>query len=346
MSKGAQRYREAETERGRDGAAAGAKPFRAQCTRPPLPLGLEQLPRSASAALEKPKDLVSARLHQQESETPPATPAGVTAWPRRLAGPGCRAAGVRIPAPHWLDGLRLAGSLPKPQGPRAYKGRPRHHRPLTYRSRGENSSKALSQAGRHHCEAPSPREHLSCASGRVHGARHRTETPREGNASGAGGSEPPSQHPEPRLGRRGLGKGHLAPHISASRRAPTEPLPAEISSERTVSTFRDCWPQLVIVRLASVRPAPPVQRDPERPVWAAAGGGGDRHQPCCPQRGAQRRRARRFAGGGGRAAGDGNTPSNFLSGTRDLPPLVNCHLLLFSWENETSSVDGRRRWWR
>lgn len=52
--------------------------------------------------------------------------------------------------------------------------------------------------------------------------------------------------------------GPPAPHDSPSRGAPQEALPAGISSDRTVSTFKDCWPQTVIVWLASVRRELPV----------------------------------------------------------------------------------------
>lgn len=110
---------------------------------------------------------------------------------------------------------------------------------------------------------------MGCGTQQALLAQHEQKLPMGGMPVGQGIPSTPSQHPEPRLGWHGPGKGRLAPHVSPSRRAPTEALPAEISSERTVSTFRDCWPQLVIVRLASVRPVLPVQRDPERPVWAA-----------------------------------------------------------------------------
>lgn len=52
--------------------------------------------------------------------------------------------------------------------------------------------------------------------------------------------------------------GLSAPHDSSSRGTPKEALPAGISSERAVSTFKDRWPQTVIVWLASVRPELPV----------------------------------------------------------------------------------------
>lgn len=42
-------------------------------------------------------------------------------------------------------------------------------------------------------------------------------------------------------------------------------LPAEISNEKTASTFRGCWPQLVIVWLASIRRALPVEGEPGEP---------------------------------------------------------------------------------
>lgn len=84
-------------------------------------------------------------------------------------------------------------------------------------------------------------------------------------------------------------EGTPAPQVSPPPEHPGA-LPAETSSERTVSTFRDRWPQLVIVWLAWGRPELPAGREREA-VWAA---GGQRGQT-----------ARPTAGDAARAAGPG-----------------------------------------
>ena len=120
--------------------------------------------------------------------------------------------------------------------------------------------------------------------------------------SGWASSDPGKDRPVP------APAAHLLPSILGV-------LPAEISNEKTASTFKGCWPQLVIVWLASIRRALPVGEPGEAscrpshlwngplallPVAGPAGAGRD-------------------AGAGARTRMVAMPPSSFLSGMDEFP---------------------------
>lgn len=144
-------------------------------------------------------------------------------------------------------------------------GCPGHRLTLTCRGSKENSVRAFPRARWQPPYTP-PCPTLSAELwGPVCRAQHTVGLTAPNHSSSPGGcqwgrelGEPPVSTQNPGWATTDPGKGLPAPHTSPSRCAPTEVLPAEISSERTVSTFKGCRPQLVIIRLASIRRELPV----------------------------------------------------------------------------------------
>lgn len=155
----------------------------------------------------------------------------------------------------------------------------------------------------------SQRRHVGHSTCRLVPKQHQMPAPHEGHATGQGtrgtpiGTQNPSwARADPR--RRPPAPSPLPPSI-------TKGLPAEISNKRTASTFKGCWPQLVIVWLASIRRELPVEREP-----GEAGCGPPRllcrHRLCCPRWGTGgRRQGSEFAGNRGQATDDGNATIQF-----------------------------------